>query len=107
MDNRRTVIGNDISCTRDIRFKIDDLSGEKIRQFLKDHIDDMSSVSSLESQHALDIDGLQMADVTFWTVWNGGNLLACGALKELDRLHAEIKSMRVALDVRGTGVASY
>src|SRR5256885_5731212 len=35
-------------------------------------------------------------DITFWSVWENGQLLGCGALKELDPQHGEIKSMRTA-----------
>ena len=47
-----------------------------------------------------------MPDVTFWSAWDRGKLVGCGALKELDNTHAEIKSMRVSPGLRGRGVAS-
>ena len=37
---------------------------------------------------------LRKPAITFWTAWEGSELLACGALKELDAGHAEVKSMR-------------
>ena len=36
-----------------------------------------------ESVHALPIEGLRSPDITFWSVWENGELLGCGALKEL------------------------
>ena len=39
-------------------------------------------------------------------MWEEDDLLGCGALKELDSKHGEIKSMRTALAHRGKGVAS-
>lgn len=87
-------------------FIIDDLAGPKIIQFLEEHIEDMKSVSPPESKHALDLDGLRNSDVIFWSAWEKGNLLGCGALKELNPRQAEIKSMRVSSIQRGKGVAS-
>jgi len=64
-------------------------------------------MSPPESVHALSIEGLRGSDVTFWTVWEDSVLLGCGALKELDRTHGEVKSMRTpaALRRRGAGRA--
>lgn len=45
---------------------------------------------------ALDASGLSAASVTFWTAWNDKALVGFGALKELDRAHGELKSMRVS-----------
>lgn len=87
-------------------FKIDDLSDPRIHEFLEQHIQDMNSVSPPESKHALDIDDLRMSDITFWSVWDQNNLVGCGALKELDSSHAEIKSMRVSPALRGQGIAT-
>ncbi|MCW8193841.1 GNAT family N-acetyltransferase [Proteobacteria bacterium 005FR1] len=84
----------------------DDLSGPEIVRFLQEHIDDMRSISPPESKHALDLNGLRKRDVTFWTVWQNGNLVGCGALKQLDAEHGEIKSMRSAASLRGQGVGS-
>lgn len=89
-----------------MEFKIDDLTDPRIVKFLKDHTNDMKLVSPPESNHALDLEGLRMPDVTFWSVWENDNLIGCGALKELNRSHAEIKSMRVSYNLRGRGVAS-
>src|SRR5262249_19060971 len=53
--------------------------------------------------HALDVSELQGSDITFWTVREGSLLLGCGALKELDSTHGEIKSMRTPADLRRKG----
>ncbi|MCL4110207.1 UNVERIFIED_CONTAM: hypothetical protein GTU68_026727 [Idotea baltica] len=66
----------------------------------------MKSVSPPESKHALDLDGLRMPDVIFWSAWEEDNLVGCGALKELNDSHAELKSMRVSSKLRGHGIAS-
>ena len=83
----------------------DDLRGPEIKALLEAHLDLMRSNSPPESVHALDLDGLRRPEITFWTVWDGGQLLGCGALKELDPGHGEIKSMHTARAARGRGVA--
>ena len=82
----------------------DDLSGPEIRALLAEHLQDMHANSPPESVHALDLDGLRQPEVSFWTAWAGDELLGCGALKELDRAHGEVKSMRTAQQRRRGGV---
>jgi putative acetyltransferase len=89
-----------------VEIKIDDLSGSEIAEFLEEHIREMKSVSPPESKHALDLEGLRKPEVTFWTVWDDSRLIGCGAMKELDANHAEIKSMRITASCRGKGIAS-
>jgi putative acetyltransferase len=86
--------------------RVDDLRGPEIAAMLEEHLDDMRAASPPESTHALDLDGLRRPDITFWTAWDGNVLVGCGALKELDPAHGEIKSMRTAATHRGRGVAS-
>ena len=54
----------------------------------------MYELSPPESVHALDIEKLRAPEITFWSAWEGPLLLGCGALKELNRKHGEVKSMR-------------
>lgn len=89
-----------------MEIRLDDLSGEAIAAFLDEHIRDMRATSPPESKHALDLDGLRQPAITFWIVWDGDVIAGCGALKELDRGHGEVKSMRTAVAYRGQGVAS-
>ncbi len=84
----------------------DDLSGAEIRALLAAHLRGMHDHSPPDSVHALDLDGLRSSDITFWSVWDGGELCGCGALRELDAVHGEIKSMRTADAHLGKGVAS-
>ena len=79
-----------------MNIKIDDLSGSEIYALLQEHLQDMARHSPPESIHALDIEALRKPEITFWTVWESGTLLGCGALKEMDSQHAEIKSMRTS-----------
>lgn len=85
--------------------KIDDLSGPEVAQILMEHLADMYAVSPPESVHALDLNKLRQPNITFWSVWDGKHLAGCGAIKEFEAGHAEIKSMRTANAYRGKGVA--
>ena len=85
---------------------VDDLSGPRIAAFLDEHVQQMRSITPLESKHALDLDGLRGPEITFWSVMEGDDLVGCGALKRLDDVHAELKSMRTAPGRRRTGIAS-
>jgi len=88
-----------------MEIKIDDLTGSEVVNLLQEHLNDMYAVSPPKSVHALDLDELRKPDITFWTIWSGGKLAGCGALKELSAEHAEIKSMRTAAEFRRKGVA--
>lgn len=70
---------------------------------LNEHLQHMYALSPAESVHALDLERLQLADITFWTARDGDLLLGCGALKELNPEHGEVKSMRTPTALRGRG----
>jgi len=88
-----------------LEIRVDDLTGHKVRALIAEHLQGMFLHSPPESVHALDLDGLKRPDVTFWSVWEQDELLGCGALKELDRQHGEVKSMRTASAHLRKGVA--
>ncbi|HZS44675.1 MAG TPA: GNAT family N-acetyltransferase [Blastocatellia bacterium] len=89
-----------------MEIKIDDLTGPEIQKLLQEHLQSMFLYSPPESVHALGLEGLRKPDITFWSAWENGELLGCGALKELDPRHGEIKSMRTASAHLRKGVAS-
>ena len=90
-----------------MHIELDDLSRDEVHALLREHLDDMYTLSPPEDVHALDLSGLRAPDVSFWTVWDDAQLLGCGALKELTPTHGEVKSMRTprALRRRGAGRA--
>lgn len=90
----------------DMDIKLDDLRGAAVAQLLEEHLVNMLQLSPRESVHALDLQALREPDITFWTAWSAGDLLGCGALKELDPCHGEIKSMRTAAAHLRKGVAA-
>ena len=88
-----------------MQIELDDLSRPEIHALLNEHLQSMYELSPPESVHALDLEKLRQPEMSFWSVWDGPILLACGALKELDATHGEVKSMRTpnALRRRGAG----
>ena len=86
--------------------RIDDLSSPAVRGLVREHLQAMAQHSPPESVHALGLDALRKPDITFWSVWQDAELAGCGALKELDALHGEIKSMRTASAYLQKGVAA-
>jgi putative acetyltransferase len=89
-----------------VEIKLDDLTGTKIANLLREHLANMAENSPPESMHALGIEELRKPDITFWSVWDETELLGCGALTELSPQHGEIESMRTASPHRRKGVAA-
>ncbi len=86
-----------------MHIEIDDLSRPQVHALLEEHLANMYQLSPPEQVFALDLSELQSADITFWSVWDGGNLIGCGALKELSPTHGEVKSMRTPAAARKQG----
>ena len=89
-----------------MQIRLDDLHGPEIATLLEAHMALMRSISPPESVHALDLAGLRAPQISFWTLWDGVDLLGCGALKQLDARHGEIKSMHTAAGHRRRGAAA-
>ena len=86
--------------------RVDDLKSPEIIQLLRVHLQSVALHSPAESVHALDLDALRKPEVMFWSVWENSELMGCGAIKELDPRHGEIKSMRTASQHLRKGVAA-
>ena len=89
-----------------MEIRLDDLNGSEIAELLREHLANMAENSPPESVHALNLEQLRKPDITFWSAWSDDALLGCGALKELDSEHGEIKSMRTVSTHRRKGVAA-
>ena len=83
---------------------IDDPRTDDVRRLLERHLEFANTHSPPEDVHALDVDALLDPAVTFFGLRVDGELLAVGALKQLDDHHAELKSMHTAAGARGRGV---
>ena len=77
-----------------MKIETDDLTRPEIHALLQEHLDSMYALSPPESVHVLDISKLRSPNITFWSAWEGVDLLGCGALMELNKSHGEVKSMR-------------
>jgi putative acetyltransferase len=75
-----------------------------VKDLLASHVESMRQSSPPDACHVLPADGLQHPSITFFSLRESGRLLGVGALKELDRRHGEVKSMRTARHALGTGV---
>ncbi len=83
---------------------IDDPRAADVRALLERHLAFANLHSPPEDVHALDVAGLLDPAITFYSFRLNGELLAVGALKRLDRDHAELKSMHTAEAARGRGI---
>ncbi len=85
--------------------RVGELRNKAVISLLEEHHNDMLSLSPPESVHALDLTNLEKPDVTFWSLWINEELAGVGALKELDKSHGEIKSMRTSTNFLRKGIA--
>jgi putative acetyltransferase len=89
-----------------VKVKPGDLADPAVISLLGEHLQGMAEHSPPESIHALDVEELKAPGISFWTIWDGADLCGCGALKELDETHGEIKSMRTAAAQLRKGVGA-
>jgi len=86
--------------------KIDDLAHPDVRALVQTHRNEMAGRDNAVISHALGLDELQADTVTFFSVWEGETLTGCGAIKELNKTHVEIKSMHTVRRFRRKGVSA-
>ena len=72
----------------------DNLASEQTRSLLALHLAELHANSPPGGVFALDLSGLQVPQVTVWSAWRGDSIASIGALKTLDDLTGEVKSMR-------------
>lgn len=89
-----------------VNIQPDNLTSPEVHLLLQQHLQSMALHSPPESIHALDVDALLQPGIRFWTAWENDVLLGCGALREIDTQHAEIKSMRTSSAPLRKGVAN-
>tara|TARA_Y100000591_G_C21681076_1_gene618101 strand:- start:114 stop:581 length:468 start_codon:yes stop_codon:yes gene_type:complete len=75
----------------------------EVNQLLKKHFVELRAASPEGSAHVLDIPGLKVPSIKFWSLWERTQLMGCGALKFLNENHGEFKSIRVHDDFRSKG----
>ena len=75
----------------------------EVNQLLKKHFKELRAASPEGRAHVLDIPGLMIPSIKFWSLWEESQLMGCGALKFLEKNHGEFKSIRIHDDFRGKG----
>ena len=75
----------------------------EVDELLTKHFIELRAASPEGSAHVLDIPGLKVPSIKFWSLWENNKLLGCGAIKLLDSDHGEFKSLRIHNDFRGLG----
>ncbi len=83
---------------------MDDPRADDVRGLLARHLSFARSQTPPEDAHALGLDGLLDPSVTLFSFRVDGELLAVGALKQLDAHHGEVKSMHTAEIARRRGI---
>ena len=75
----------------------------EVNQLLKKDFTELRAASPKGSAHVLDIPGLKVPSIKFWSLWKNEQLMGCGALKFLDKDHGEFKSIRIHDNFRCKG----
>ena len=75
----------------------------EVNELLKKHFVELRAASPEGSAHVLNISGLKVPSIKFWSLWENNELMGCGALKFLDADHGEFKSIRVHDNFRSKG----
>ena len=75
----------------------------EVNELLIKHFIELRAASPEGSAHVLDIPGLKISSIKFWSLWKNDRLMGCGALKFLDKEHGEFKSIRIHNNFRNQG----
>ena len=75
----------------------------EVNELLTKHFIELKAASPKGSAHVLDIPGLKVLSIKFWSLWNKEKLFGCGALKFLEKEHGEFKSIRIHDNFRNKG----
>ena len=67
----------------------------EVHELLTNHFIELRAASPEGSAHVLDIHGLKIPSIRFWSLWENDQLMGCGALKFLEDHHGEFKSIRI------------
>jgi putative acetyltransferase len=89
-----------------MKIAVDNLASAQTRELLRLHLQGMHATSPPGHVFALDLSGLQAPSVTVWSASIDGHVCGIGALKQLDAMTGEVKSMRTHPEHLRRGVAS-
>ena len=79
------------------------VENSEVHELLTKHFIELKAASPEGSAHVLDIPGLKVPSIKFWSLWKNDKLIGCGALKFLDNDHGEFKSIRIHDNFRKKG----
>ena len=89
-----------------MNIKPDDLTSPDVLALVETHLTEMGANDNAVMANTLDLESLKSDDITFFAVREGETLTGCGAIKELDETHGEIKSMHTERRFRRRGVSA-
>lgn len=89
-----------------VNFELADLDDPRIGDLLATHARLALGAARCRVGHALDLDGLRHPDIQVFSIAVDGRPVAVGALRRLDALAGELKSMFVDDSMRGQGLGS-
>ena len=75
----------------------------EVNKLLTKHFIELRAASPEGSAHVLDIRGLKVPSIKFWSLWESEKIFGCGALKFIDKEHGEFKSIRIHDDFKNQG----
>ena len=81
----------------------DNFDHPEVNELLIKHFIELRAASPEGSAHVLDIPGLKIPSIKFWSLWVEKKLMGCGALKFIEKDHGEFKSIRVHDKFRNKG----
>ena len=81
----------------------DNFDNLEVNELLTKHFVELRAASPKGSTHVLDILGLKVPSIKFWSLWDEKKLIGCGALKFLNKEHGEFKSIRIHDEFRKQG----
>lgn len=80
------------------------LDDARLQALLTTHLARAREATAEGFAFALDLSGLRVPDIRFFSAWDGETLLGVGALKRMAPDHGEVKSMHTAQAARRRGV---
>ena len=82
------------------------LDDARVQALLTTHLTKARAATAEGFAFALDLSGLRVPEIRFFSAWDGETLLGVGALKRMAPDHGEVKSMHTAEAARRRGVGA-
>ena len=80
------------------------LDDPRVQALLTTHLNKARAATAEGFAFALDLSGLRVPEIRFFSAWDSETLLGVGALKRLSADHGEVKSMHTAEAARRRGI---